>query len=89
MLACVAWQERMWKGESIEISKCRRLDGSWASGLERRMTICDSYVSHCTSFCRAPAKSYLDPVMHLDILIRRIKMQALIPITLLHRMTAG
>lgn len=39
MLACVARQERMWKGESMEISKWRRFVGSWASGLERRITI--------------------------------------------------
>ncbi len=31
----------MWKGESMEISKCRRLEGSVVSGLERRITICE------------------------------------------------
>lgn len=40
VLACVAWHERMWNGESMEISKCRRLVESVASGLERRMTSC-------------------------------------------------
>jgi hypothetical protein len=38
VFACVAWQERMWNGESMEISKCRLFDGSFLSGLERRMT---------------------------------------------------
>ncbi len=39
MLAWVARHDRMWKGESMEISKCRRFDGSVSSGLERRITI--------------------------------------------------
>jgi hypothetical protein len=38
VFACVAWHERIWKGESMEISKCRLLVGSVASGLERRIT---------------------------------------------------
>ena len=40
MFAWVARQERMLKGESIEISKWRRLVGSSVSGRERRITIC-------------------------------------------------
>jgi len=40
MLAWVARQERMWKGESMEISKCRRLVGSPRSDLDSLMTIC-------------------------------------------------
>lgn len=39
MFPCVALQERMWKGESIEISKCRRLFGSFSSTFDRRITI--------------------------------------------------
>lgn len=39
MFPCVALQERMWKGESIEISKCRRLVGSFSSVFDRRITI--------------------------------------------------
>ncbi len=39
MLAWVARQERMWKGESMEISKCRLLEGSATSGLDSLMTI--------------------------------------------------
>lgn len=38
VFACVAWHERMWNGESMEISKCRLLVGLFASGFERRMT---------------------------------------------------
>jgi len=34
----------MLNGESIEISKCRRFVGSTASGLERRITICEGLV---------------------------------------------
>lgn len=40
MFPCVALQERMWKGESMEISKCRRFVGSFSSGFDRRITIC-------------------------------------------------
>lgn len=40
MFACVARQERMWKGESMDISKCLRLDGSVASGFDNLITIC-------------------------------------------------
>jgi hypothetical protein len=39
MFACVARQERMLKGESIEISKWRRFEESFSSGRERRITI--------------------------------------------------
>ena len=39
VFACVARHDRMWKGESMEISKCLRLPGFSASGLERRITI--------------------------------------------------
>lgn len=39
MFPCVALQDRMWKGESIEISKCRRFVGSFSSVLDRRITI--------------------------------------------------
>ena len=39
MLAWVARQERMWKGESMDISKCRLFDGSATSGLDSLMTI--------------------------------------------------
>ena len=38
VFACVAWHERMWNGESMEISKCRLFVGSTASGFERRIT---------------------------------------------------
>ena len=41
MLACVARQERMWNGESMEISKCLRFVGSTASGLDNLITICE------------------------------------------------
>lgn len=39
MFAWVARQERMWKGESIDISKCLRFVGSATSGLESLNTI--------------------------------------------------
>ena len=39
MLAWVARQERMWKGESMEISKCLRLLGSFTSGFDSLSTI--------------------------------------------------
>lgn len=39
MFPCVALQDKMWNGESMEISKCRRLDGSLSSTLESRSTI--------------------------------------------------
>lgn len=42
VFACVAWQERIWNGESMEISKCRRFVGSVASGRERRITSCQA-----------------------------------------------
>ena len=70
MFAWVAWQERMWKGESMEISKCRRLVGSTASGFDRRMTswwnvsVCDEWNEDW---------SYLYPVVHLDVLVRGVE----------------
>jgi len=36
----VARQERMWNGESMEISKCLRFVGSTMSGFDNLMTIC-------------------------------------------------
>lgn len=39
VLACVARHERIWNGESIDISKCRRFLGSTASGFDKRSTI--------------------------------------------------
>lgn len=51
MLFCVARQERMWNGESIEISKCRRFVGSLASGFDRRMTICLALVFVFSIYC--------------------------------------
>ena len=39
MLACVARHDKIWNGESIEISKCRRLDGSVVSAFESLNTI--------------------------------------------------
>jgi hypothetical protein len=39
VFAWVAWQESMWKGESIDISKCRLLVGSFWSGFDSRITI--------------------------------------------------
>jgi hypothetical protein len=39
VLACVARHDRMLKGESMDISKCRRLFGSFSSGRESRITI--------------------------------------------------
>jgi len=44
VLACVAWQERTWNGESMEISKCRLLVGSFGSGFDKRMTSYDALV---------------------------------------------
>lgn len=38
VFACVAWQDKMWKGESMEISKWRLLVGSAISGFDSRMT---------------------------------------------------
>ena len=40
MFACVARQDNMWNGESIDISKCRLFEGSAASGFESLITIC-------------------------------------------------
>lgn len=39
VFAPVAWHERMWNGESMEISKCRRFEGSLGSVLLSRITI--------------------------------------------------
>lgn len=39
MFAWVARQERIWKGESIEISKCLRFVGSVTSGFDNLITI--------------------------------------------------
>jgi hypothetical protein len=70
VFAWVAWHERMWKGESIEISKCRLLDGSTASGFERRMTSW-SDVSLCDEWDED--WSYLYPVVHLNVLVRGVE----------------
>jgi hypothetical protein len=70
VFACVAWHERIWKGESIEISKCRLLDGSTASGFDRRMTSW-SNVSMC--YDQNKDRSYLDPVVHLYVLVRGVE----------------
>jgi hypothetical protein len=39
VLACVARHDRMLKGESMDISKCRRLAGSVSSGRDNLITI--------------------------------------------------
>ena len=39
VLACVARHDKMLRGESMDISKCRLLFGSFSSGLDKRMTI--------------------------------------------------
>jgi len=84
VFACVAWQERMLKGESIEISKCRRFVGSTASGLDKRITIYER-VSQCCSMGHG-SRIYLDPVVHLDIVIRGVEMDPSIPFLLFHCM---
>jgi hypothetical protein len=70
VFACVAWHERIWKGESIEISKCRLLDGSTASGFDRRMT---SWSNVSMYYERNKDRSYLDPMVHLYILVRGVE----------------
>jgi hypothetical protein len=39
VLACVARHDRMLKGESMDISKCRRVFGSFSSGRDNLITI--------------------------------------------------
>jgi len=70
VFACVAWHDRMWNGESMEISKCRLFVGSVASGFERRMT---SFLRLVCDTCRWMVTTYLDPVVHLDVLVRGIE----------------
>jgi hypothetical protein len=74
VLAWVAWHDRMWNGESIEISKCRLFDASWGSGLESRMTICQ--VCQHSNGAEALGLAYLDPMMDLDILVGGVEMQS-------------
>ena len=87
MFAWVARQERMWKGESIEISKCLRLPGSFTSGFDNRMTIWTE--SARTHNAQSRLEAYLDPVMHLNVLICGIKVQSLASIPVLHSVTTG
>ena len=84
VFACVAWQERMLKGESIEISKCRRFVGSTASGLDKRITIYERVNQLRSMF--DDSKTYLDPVVHLNIVIRGVEMDPSTPFFLPHCM---
>lgn len=84
MFPCVALQERMWKGESIEISKWRRFVGSFSSVFDRRITICHKLIN---GVLNNEQRTYLDPVVDLDILISSIKVQPMRLILPLHCMT--
>lgn len=81
MLACVALQERIWNGESMEISKCLRLVGSLSSILESRSTIYTAWLAWSETqkgkeraLKGIGGESYLDPMVDLDVLVCSIKM---------------
>lgn len=73
MFPCVALQDKMWNGESMEISKCLRLDGSLSSILESRSTIYKR-VSVLNRTSQLGGNAYLDPVIDLDVFVGGVKM---------------
>lgn len=69
------------------ISKCRRLVGSAASGFESLRTIYDRGSERQPIISQA-LNTYLDPMVHLNPLIRGIEVDPLVFPSFLHHRTA-
>ncbi len=86
MFAWVARQDRIWNGESIEISKCLRFVGSATSGFDNLMTICMSRLvgEIKVTIC----ETNLDPVVDLNAMIGGIKIESRKLVSFPHVVTA-